>query len=485
MGEIDLDVENFHPYALSMLKSSKSMNKMMKGFVRKSNFGANEGSSIKSDTKFDDSKSITTTGVTTTGVKKSLSVDSVKTGFSTPPLSRASTKSKFAAFLESSIQEEPQLTRMASFRSTHSSTSEIQADKKDEGSTIYDALPHVPASTLADQESDLLSPSRSQVKSRGAAAERTRLGGIPSSPAQMDINGYLIPRNAMQDSMVHVFRQQEVEHRKSPIKVGEQAFEDSIGGGSQSTYQLNPKDTFEYKYKDITNQWRIKNPEKLQEARDKLEKTTSISLIHSNTESSQESFLKLTSQSKINSLVSIEDDYALKWKKMKEKRDHEIKSELKLEKRKEMRHLLQRIAINSDRDEIQRLNHFQKYEKQKLIQDKKVDYEGRRKQHELILTKRLEKNLQNKVKQAKTLKKTLKEALNISREVIQRDTDSKLQYFRENHIANNFQTTNSMISTDSLTSGIVDDNSSTIIHFPPDIMTRLKTAKRYLHFLFV
>jgi hypothetical protein len=127
---------------------------------------------------------------------------------------------------------------------------------------------------------------------------------------------------------------------------------------------------------------------------------------------------------------------------------------------------------------MQRMQNMKTYDKEKYDLEKKAEYDNRRRKHEMTLTKRLEKSIHAKKQEAQHLRKELKQSLQFSREIIQQDTDSKLQYFRENHVAHNFQSSNSNVSTISLSSGIVDDNSSTLINVPIDIVTRMKTAKR-------
>lgn len=237
------------------------------------------------------------------------------------------------------------LKREESFRSTQSSvftdtlthptTSQSQRPKD-----VYNTLPLVSTGSLETQNDRdrFLSPGR-RLESRLLAAEVTRLGGIPSSPAQVDIHGFLISRSAMHEGVVSFVKKQDQEQRKTQSaggRIGEQAFDESVAG-SQSTNNktnLNPTNIYPALY------YKEKN----------LPEPASISLIHSNTENSSEKFLKMTARSKISSIVTMgEDDYASKWMRMKAKRDHEFHSEMKNEKRTQLRHLLQRIAINSDK----------------------------------------------------------------------------------------------------------------------------------------
>jgi hypothetical protein len=347
----EVSIESFHPNAMAMLKSS-SLNKMVKGFVRSKGVNGSRNSVLSN--------------ITLSQTSSAPNLNSNKGSIATsPPLSRSSTRSKFTQNSEKEEEQNSpnQLTRKDSYKSIRSHESDRSPPKSD---TIYNALPYVPQPSFAStHESGVLSSSR-RLESRELASERTKLGGVPLSPAQMDINGFLIPRKAMQDSMVSLVRQKETDHRKTHFAIGEEAFDDSIAGSfqtppamtdtksktnnnNQDNLKNNYKESFEFLYRDITNQFRNKSPEKRQQVQEKELQHPSVSLIHSNTDNSTEGFLKLTSKSKVNSLVRIEDDYAVKWQKMKEKRDQEYQIEEKLEKRKDLRHLICRIAMNSDR----------------------------------------------------------------------------------------------------------------------------------------
>jgi HSP90 family molecular chaperone len=131
-------------------------------------------------------------------------------------------------------------------------------------------------------------------------------------------------------------------------------------------------------------------------------------------------------------------------------------------------------------DELQRMASNKKQESDSEKLNKRMEYEARKRQHELVLTKRLEKSLKRKSDEAKELKKTLRQAKEQTQEMIRNDINHKLEYFREHHLSNQFQKTDdSNVSTSSLSSGIIDDASSSIVHVPQDILGRVKTAKRY------
>jgi hypothetical protein len=201
-----------------------------------------------------------------------------------------------------------------------------------------------------------VSPSTQRPTSRLIAAERTRLGGVPASPGQVDVNGYLIPRNDMKDGVISYVRKQTnnripIPRKKTkfPFNVGEQAFDESVGGDGSSQSMMS--NTVSRMNTQIYSSEILKtyqgDGEKKQDST--LDKSSSYSLIHSNTDVLENDFLKLTEKSKVSSIVSIQEDYAAKWLKMKQRRDYEFNQEMKLEKRQSLRHLLQRIAINSDR----------------------------------------------------------------------------------------------------------------------------------------
>jgi glutathione synthase/RimK-type ligase-like ATP-grasp enzyme len=122
-----------------------------------------------------------------------------------------------------------------------------------------------------------------------------------------------------------------------------------------------------------------------------------------------------------------------------------------------------------------------RHESEAEKQNKRMEYEARKRQHELVLTKRLEKSLKKKSDEAKELKKTLRQAKEQTQEMIKNDINHKLEYFREHHLSNQFQKTadDCNVSTSSLSSGIIDDASSSIVHVPQDILGRVKSAKRY------
>lgn len=405
--EYGVDTALFLPNARTLLKSQKSLNKMVKGFVRhvltpinteneivpqprKSSGETSDSQLFKSSSEFisrdrsipfdfsDDEETLQSNNylpsnyswlkanysvVTKNQENSSLRIEN-SSSFAPPSGNRSRPSSqppKLVHYEESinqnvpSLQQRPQsrqqqlekhdkLHRGESFHSSASSffsdnltqpPNSSQSNRRRD--TVYDNLPIVSTAPLANQnESEkVLSPAR-KLESRLLAAEVTRLGGIPSSPAQVDINGFLVPRGVMQESVVSMIRKQEHEQSKSGSvggKIGEQAFEDSVAG-SQSTYNKTSTNIYPALY------YKEKN----------LPEPACVSLIHSNTENSSEKFLKLTSRSKISSIMTKgEDDYAVKWMKMKMKRDHELKSEMKKEKRQELRHLLQRIAINSDK----------------------------------------------------------------------------------------------------------------------------------------
>ncbi len=408
--EYGVDTALFLPNARTLLKSQKSLNKMVKGFVRhvltpinteneivpqprKSSGEISDSQLFKSSSElisrdrsipfdfYDDEETIQSNNYqpsnyswlkanysVVTKNQENYSLSTENNSSLAPPSgnrSRPSSQPPKLVHYEdsvsltnqnvSSLQQRPQsrqqqlekqdkLHRGESFHSSASSffsdnltqpPNSSQSNRRRD--TVYDNLPIVSTAPLANQnESEkVLSPSR-KLESRLLAAEVTRLGGIPSSPAQVDINGFLVPRGVMQESVVSLIRKQEHEQSKSGSvggKIGELAFEESVAG-SQSTYNKTSSNIYPALY------YKEKN----------LPEPASVSLIHSNTENSSEKFLKLTSRSKISSIMTKgEDDYAVKWMKMKMKRDHELKSEMKKEKRQELRHLLQRIAINSDK----------------------------------------------------------------------------------------------------------------------------------------
>jgi hypothetical protein len=82
---------------------------------------------------------------------------------------------------------------------------------------------------------------------------------------------------------------------------------------------------------------------------DEPKRPPTVSLIHSDTSQEKEHFLKMTSREKLSGMMRIEDNYAAKWLKMKSQRDLEHYQQMKLTKRKNIMHTLQRIAINSDK----------------------------------------------------------------------------------------------------------------------------------------
>jgi hypothetical protein len=224
-------------------------------------------------------------------------------------------------------------------------------------SSLRSSVSEVNFSSLNDREpTACISPSQ-RPSSRLIAAENTRLGGVPASPGQVDVNGYLIPRNDMKDGVISYVRKQTNNRaaiprkKKFPFNVGEQAFDESVGGDGSSQSMMsntlsNSGVNTQIYSSEILKTYQATGEKKQDTTSDK---SSSYSLIHSNTDVLENDFLKLTEKSKVSSIVNIQDDYAAKWLKMKQRRDYEFNQEMKLEKRQGLRHLLQRIAINSDR----------------------------------------------------------------------------------------------------------------------------------------
>ncbi len=305
--------------------------------------------------------------------------------------------------------------------------------------------------------------------------------------------------------------------------VGESAFEDSILNSSnnsvdrdsildirtieshEATGKANTNPNINSKEKDLFYfEYNKKRFSKMNDE-DEPKRPPTVSLIHSDTSQEKEHFLKMTSREKLSGMMRIEDNYAAKWLKMKSQRDLEHYQQMKLTKRKNIMHTVQRIAINSDKDELYRIQHAKRAEKTQEVAAMREEFVNRRKKHEMVITRRLEKSLKKKTQEAKHLKKSIKDSVALAKDMIAQDIQNKLDDFREKHLTSPIQRSrlNHSLSSpgglgqDSLTlsmdgslnksslsmfSNIVDDASSTIIKIPDEIVNRVKTAKSLLQY---
>jgi hypothetical protein len=106
--------------------------------------------------------------------------------------------------------ENTRLTRAPTFKGTSPSKLE-----RTQTNRVYDTLPYVSSQSLASNEAmgDLLSPSK-RIKSRQSTNELNRQGGIPKTSQQVDINGYVVSRDILKDSMVNALRKNETDKRR-------------------------------------------------------------------------------------------------------------------------------------------------------------------------------------------------------------------------------------------------------------------------------
>lgn len=109
-----------------------------------------------------------------------------------------------------------------------------------------------------------------------------------------------------------------VEKREHKLGIGEKHFEDSVE--SSDFYKKSNK---------------LHNSQ-----------TESLSITK---DSSLASLFRSTHKSKLASLMHIEDEYAIKWMKMKEKRDKNREREIRRMAQSEIIHTFRRVAFNSEK----------------------------------------------------------------------------------------------------------------------------------------
>lgn len=82
------------------------------------------------------------------------------------------------------------------------------------------------------------------------------------------------------------------------------------------------------------------------------------------------SLLSSTSRAKLASIVRIEDDYAVKWMKMKQRRDSERGKEEQRSKDEALTHLFRRIRINSEQNDLQQAHLHQARAEESKLQER-------------------------------------------------------------------------------------------------------------------
>lgn len=168
-------------------------------------------------------------------------------------------------------------------------------------------------------------------------------------------------------------------------------------------------------------------------------------------------------KSKVAGLMNPEEEYYSKWIRMKEKRDARLQREYKRKVREDLMHTFSRVV-----------HHSQKNDKMKAKQDmrdfRKMEEEHNR-QEAQRRRKILQEGLQNRMhaeqtrkrKEVNYIRETLKSGAALAREMKREDQEVRLMHSRS--LSAPFE---------------LDASSSTIIHIPTALVSRVKNAKSLL-----
>lgn len=322
--------------------------------------------------------------------------------------------------------------------------------------------------------------------------EVTSHTNFPPSPTQTNIKGSLVPAHYVKESMIELVRKHDTQRRlrlkellggnkkktlgDGEVVKGELAFEDSTTAsttprklaslapsnfngsfnGSFNDSFLFPEGSQDGTYVDGLNGVDLGGSRAL----------ASTSNMPSKKDLAMESLLSSTQRSKISSMIRIEDDYSAKWLRMKEKRDQRYEREIRRQARTEIMHTFKRVVLNTERNEFERTMMTIKDEQLHGSIESRDEIQQRRFKQKASLQNRLAGERAKKHKEANKIKT----AMNITLQMAQAVKDHELSLKRAQHDEMLFQ---------------MDDSTSSIVEVPNELHQRVQSATRLVPLCFV
>lgn len=311
---------------------------------------------------------------------------------------------------------------------------------------------------------------------------------IDLRPTSSSISGGNIPDSLVKESMIKMVRSLENNERK--INKNKKQFKNNLSSiDNQSLSSLNSnEDIYDDEDLKISNdidtndQNQIINTNKIKtnllskkffsnnfdpllkmKTEEELMKNKNMSLTSSSEDiSSKYNYLKLKESSKVSNLLHMNDDYSIKWLKMKEKRDKERQCIENKEKKKDFLVSFNQFINTTEKNNRKNYFNLKNGTEEQQKEWCKTNYY-------IHKNKKLCKdyNYQQFLNEKKNNVKDIREVLKANKEFVKEFKQRELKELQDS-IYNSSDNTNSFV---------LDSNSSTIIHIPNKLKDNIKNAK--------
>lgn len=320
--------------------------------------------------------------------------------------------------------------------------------------------------------------------STAGSSRLVRSPELTSAQSQVEIDGNYLPANYFKENMIQVLRKHDLISRSpvaaaaagrvlhvSKVKKGEYAFNDSVASSSTvDAPTAAPIAEQQPPSVDNTTKRRtgVKSPIRAHKTGPRIlppiHPKRIITPADVNASASYRSLLSSTYRSKINSIVHIEDDYAAKWMRMKDKRDVIRTHEEKKMEGKELEHFFRRLQINMEKHEKQQMLLGENNVTQAELEQRRQSVLDRHHQHEELYVKRKERLLVQKNQEAREFKNAINKSIKDAQRLQRHDNHSRRSLLLDEP---SFE---------------LDDATSTMIEIPHEMNDRLRTAKSLLSY---
>jgi hypothetical protein len=172
---------------------------------------------------------------------------------------------------------------------------------------------------------------------------------FPPAPGRVDVGGAQIPATMMKEGMIDLVRRHDTAQRKrfaeqkKQVEDLEKQIKPDVGGTTISTNdiikfmkkgEMGFEDSFDSNIDDLSFG---------------VDKSFAMTENSQREIKSSKSYMDLTQKSKLSSITRIEDDYAAKWMKMKVKRDERREREIRRAARAQIMQTFSQVVYNTER----------------------------------------------------------------------------------------------------------------------------------------
>lgn len=304
---------------------------------------------------------------------------------------------------------------------------------------------------------------------------------LTCAQSQIEIDGNYLPANYLKENMIQVLRNHDLTSRRPVsrvlhvprVKKDEHAFNDSFVSTTVDNSSSAADDDANRAQPLVDNVskrsiGRAKSPVRAQKSGPRIlppiHPKRIITPADVNGSTSYRSLLSSTYQSKINSIVHIEDDYAAKWMRMKDKRDVLRTQDEKKRQGKELEHFFRRLQINMEKHEKQQMLLGGNHTTQVELEQRRQAVLDRHHQHKELYVKRRERLLIQKNKETQEFKQTINKSIKDAKRLQRCDNHSRRSLLLDKP---SFE---------------LDVATSTMVEIPPEMNDRLSTAKSLLSY---